>query len=101
MKSATLSGKDLDYWMYRHACKVLDKSPTENEFNTGYSEGKFQFSSDAALLHDLMTQYEIRVQYLAEEWLASTTSASVYGSSPLEAACRLVIISQFGQELAE
>ena len=101
MKSAALSGKDLDYWMYRHACKVLEKTPTDSEFNDGHGQGKFQFSQDASLLQDLMTQYEIRVQFLADEWLASTTSNSVYGATPLEAACRLTVIIHFGAEVSK
>lgn len=101
MKAAELTGRDLDYWMYQHACKVLNKKPTKQEFDQGYGEGKFHFSEDLSLLQELMVTYTIRVQYLAEEWLASNTTSSVYGETPIQAVCRLVVINQFGQDVSD
>ena len=99
MKASTLTGKDLDYWMYRHACQVLDKTPADEEFESAHSQGQFHFSNDPTLLQDLLVQYDIRLQMLAGEWLASTSSSSCYGEHPLEAACRLVVLQQFGANL--
>ncbi|MBL4794443.1 MAG: hypothetical protein JKY24_02810 [Pseudomonadales bacterium] len=99
MKVADLSGKQLDYWMYLHASKVVGKTGTQADFDKGYGKGEFQFSTDKTLLFDLTTTYQIRVQFLADEWLASTTSNSCYGENPLEAACRLVVANTFGSEV--
>ena len=101
MKVADLSGVELDYWMHQHACKVRGTAGTREDFNKGYSEGKFQFSTDKPLLYDLTITYQIRVQLLADEWLASTTNSSFYGETPLEAACRLVVAKSFGSEIKE
>ncbi|MBL4868552.1 MAG: hypothetical protein JKY67_19480 [Pseudomonadales bacterium] len=101
MKVADLTGKELDYWMHQHACRVTGKAGTRKEFDEGYAKGKFQFSTDKPLLYDLTTTYQIRVQMLADEWLASTTKSSFYGENPLEAACRLVVANTFGVEVKE
>ena len=101
MKVADLTGKELDYWMHQHACKVMGKTGTREDFEEGYSEGQFKFSTDKPLLYDLTTTYQIRVQMLADEWLASTTNTSFYGTNPLEAACRLVVANTFGAEVKE
>lgn len=91
MKTANLSGEELDYQMYCHACKVTGKAASRAEFEAGYSKGQFQFQTDKALLLDLLETYRINVQYLAEEWLASNERTSAWGATPLEAACRLVL----------
>ena len=86
-----VSGKQLDYKMYEYACRVLDRKPSVESFEKGYSNGQFHFSTDASLLVDLMQRYKINLQQLAGEWLASTTQGSVYSPNPVEAACRLVL----------
>lgn len=77
--------------MYQHACKVSGKTPSQNEFELGYTEGKFHFHQDKALLLDLIETYKINTQYLAQEWLASTAYGSAWGETPLVAVCRLVL----------
>ncbi len=95
----SLSLKQLDYWMYQHASQLLNEAANQQCFLDGYERGRFHFSSDSALLADLMHQYAINIQQLAGEWLASNTQASIYGSTPTEAACRLVVKLTFGQHL--
>ncbi|MEN8671509.1 MAG: hypothetical protein ACPGZU_09510 [Ketobacter sp.] len=92
MKTSELTGRGLDYEMYRHACKVSGKTPSDAEFEQGYQKGQFHFHQDKALLLDLMETYKINTQYLAQEWLASTTRSSAWGETPLIAVCRLVLI---------
>jgi len=92
MKTSELTGRGLDYEMYRHACKVSGKTPSDAEFEQGYQKGQFHFHQDKALLLDLMETYKINTQYLAQEWLASTTRGSAWGETPLVAVCRLVLI---------
>lgn len=99
MKVSELEGEKLDYWMYRHACQVLDKEHSKGEFEEGYQKGEFRFSTDKAILPDLLELYTINVQRLAGEWLASTPDSSVYGETPILAVCRLVIIMNFGSEV--
>jgi len=101
MKVAELTGKELDYWMYLHACKVVGKTGTRTDFDANYDKGLFHFSTDKPLLFDLATSYQIRVQLLADEWLASTENSSAWGENPLQAACRLVISNAFGREVEE
>ena len=101
MKVANLSGEQLDYWMYQHACKVMEKTASKADFETGYKNGEFQFSTDKALLMDLLQVYNINLQRLAGEWLASTSGHSVYADCPLEAVCRLVVSIQFGNTVEE
>ncbi len=101
MKVANLKGQVLDYWMYQHACKVMDKTASKEAFETGYSTGLFHFSTDKALLVDLMTTYTINIQRLAGEWLASTSGQSYYADCPLEASCRLVVALTFGLEVTD
>lgn len=101
MNVATLEGKQLDYWMYQHACGVLETQPSEAEFESGYAEGRFQFTEDKALLADLMENYTINVQRLAGEWLASTSGHSYYADSPLVACIRLVVALTFGSTVKE
>jgi hypothetical protein len=91
MKINELSGRALDYEMYKHACKVAGKAPTESEFQAGYTQGQFHFHQDKALLLDLVETYKINTQYLAKEWLASNTRSSAWGDTPLVAVCRLVL----------
>lgn len=86
-----LVGQALDYEMYRHACKVTGETPSQGDFESGYSEGRFHFHQDKALLVDLIETYKINVQFLANEWLASTTKGSAWGETPLIALCRLVV----------
>ena len=100
-QTKSLTGKELDYWMYYHACKTLEKTPSRETFETDYTQGKFHFYQDKALLVDLMHQHNIRIQRLAGEWLASTESASAYGDCPLSAACRLVLFIHFGPTTPE
>lgn len=91
-----LEGQGLDYWMYRHAAQSLGRPLSDAEFKQGHEEGRYQFSTDKALLADLMVQHNIRVQMLGGEWLASTETSSQYGTNPIEAACRLVVSQVFG-----
>ena len=100
MNVADLSGEELDYWMYQHACKVMEQSSSKDEFDKGYSNGQFHFSSDKALLADLMETYNINIQRLAGEWLASTDGNSFYGDTPLMAACRLIVALTFGKTVS-
>lgn len=92
MKNAEVKGQDLDYEMYRYACKVSGKTPSEAEFEQGYQKGQFQFQKDKQLLLDMLDTYKVNVQFLADEWLASNTKASAWGETPLVAVCRLVLI---------
>ncbi len=92
MKTSELTGRALDYAMYKHACKVSGRDASEAEFDQGYQQGQFHFHQDKALLLDLVETYKINTQYLAQEWLASTTKASAWGETPLIAVCRLVLI---------
>lgn len=91
MKTSELTGRGLDFEMYRHACKVSGKTPTDAEFDQGYQKGQFHFHQDKALMLDLVETYKINTQYLAQEWLASTTKGSAWGETPLEAVCRLIL----------
>lgn len=100
MNVADLSGENLDYWMYQHACKVLEKGASKEDFDKGYAAGQFGFSTDKALLGDLMETYNINIQRLAGEWLASTAGNSFYGDTPLQAACRLVVALTFGKSVS-
>lgn len=97
MNVANLLGEQLDYWMYCHASKVMGEAPSKGDFEKAYTDGKFHFSADRALLADLMETYNINIQRLAGEWLASTSGNSYYGDTPLIAACRLVIGLTFGK----
>lgn len=101
MNVATLEGKELDFWVYKNACEVLEKKGSKEEFDAGYSEGKFHFHEDKALLADLMETYTINIQRLAGEWLASTSGQSYYADTPLIAACRLVVALRFGTSVSE
>lgn len=101
MNVATLEGKELDFWMYKNACEVLEKNASKEEFDSGYSAGKFHFYEDKALLVDLMETYTINIQRLAGEWLASTSGQSYYADTPLIAACRLVVALRFGSSVTE
>jgi len=92
---ANMQGQTLDYWMYCYAAKILDKKPNQSEFEKGYDTGLYHFCSDKALLFDLMEKYDIRLQMLGREWLASTESHSQFGLNPIEAACRLVVAQAF------
>ncbi len=87
-----ISGKELDYQMYCHGCSVSGRSESKDEFETGYANGQFHFHTDKALLLDLLETYKVNIQFLAQEWLASNTRASAWGETPLEAACRLILI---------
>lgn len=91
-----LSGKALDHQMYLHACKVLQQAHSKNEFEAGYEKGQFHFSTDKSLLVDLLETYQVNVQFLAGEWLASNTQSSAYSASPLEAVCRLILLIKYG-----
>lgn len=92
MNIAEVSGQNLDFEMYQHACRVSGKKPTQAEFDQGYQAGKFRFQQDKELLPDLLETYKINVQFLADEWLASNERASAWGDTPIVAACRLVLI---------
>lgn len=92
MNIAELRGENLDFEMYRHACKVSGKTASKQEFESGYAQGQFHFHQDKAILLDLVETYRINIQYLANEWLASTTKGSCWGETPTIAVCRLVLI---------
>ncbi len=94
-----LSGKDLDYWVYRFAITTVEKKPSLTEFEEAYAKGKFRFTQDKALLCDLMEAYQIRLQLLSDEWLASSEGNSQYGSTPLVAACRWLVSHVFGASI--
>lgn len=91
MNVTELRDQDLDYEMYLHACKVSGKQASKQDFEEKYSQGQYHFHRDKALLLDLIETYKINVQHLAQEWLASTPSASAWGETPLVAVCRLVL----------
>ena len=80
----------LDYQIYQHACKTLEQVASRQDFEQGYAQGQFHFSSQKALLADLLVQYEINLQRLAGEWLASTHNASAYDPAPLPAVLKLI-----------
>jgi hypothetical protein len=82
-------------------CKLRNEASSRETFNAGWEEGRFRFSSDRALLADLMETYQINIQRLAGEWLASTAGNSYYGDTPLLAACRLVVGLSFGKVVAD
>lgn len=92
-----IQGKELDYWMYRHAAQQLGRDISDQEFEQGYEQGLYRFSVDKALLADLMERYDIRMQMLGREWLASTETTSQFGLDPIIAACRLVVSQAFGE----
>ncbi|AUM10943.1 hypothetical protein [Ketobacter alkanivorans] len=92
MKTTELTGQALDFEMYRHACKVSGKQPSQEQFEQGYANGQFHFHQDKALMLDLVETYKINTQYLAQEWLASTDRSSAWGETPLIAVCRLVLV---------
>mgnify|MGYP004064164537 CR=1 FL=1 len=73
--------------MYCHACKVSGKDPSQEEFEAGYQNGQFRFHQDKALFLDLVETYRINTQYLAEEWLASTTSGSAGNGDVVKRSC--------------
>lgn len=89
--------KALDYWMYQHAAKQLSRDKSDADFEDGYAKGLYRFASDKALLADLLERYDIRMQMLGREWLASTEAGSQFGSHPILAACRLVVAQEFGE----
>ena len=91
MKIADLTGEELDYQMYCHACKRAGQTASRSGFEAGYAKGQFQFQRDKTLLLDLLETYRVNVQYLADEWLASNDRASAWGETPLIAACRLIL----------
>ena len=96
MNTEDLSGEELDYQMYRHACNVTGQQASREAFEQGYSQGQFHFHQDKALLSDLLETYKLNVQYLAEEWLASNANGSAWGETPAEATCRLVLALHAG-----
>lgn len=81
---------ELDYQIYQHACQNLAQPANRETFDQGYAQGLFQFSAQKSLLADLLSLYEINLQRLAGEWLASTADASAYGREPLTAALKLI-----------
>jgi hypothetical protein len=85
-----LADAELDYQIYQHACKTLEQSTSREVFEQGYENGLFHFSNQKTLLADLLSIYEIHLQKLAGEWLASTHQASAYGHTPLSAALKLI-----------
>ena len=91
-----LLGQNLDYWMYKHAADQLGLESSVADFEKGYAKGQFRFSTDKALLVDLIERYDIRLQMLGREWLASTETHSQYANDPITAACRLVVSVVFG-----
>lgn len=101
MNVAELSGEQLDYWMYLQACNLMDKTGNKADFDAGYSEGKYHFLDDRALLMDLVETYQMNIQRIAGDWLASSAGSSFYGDSPLVAACRLVVALTYGKTVDE
>ena len=93
---ADLAHEALDYWVYRCAALNLKKAYDPAEFESGYRQGQFRFSEDATLLNDLLETYQIRLQRLADEWLASGTQHSQYGQTALTAACRWLVCYTYG-----
>ncbi len=91
MNFKELAGQELDFAMYQHACQVSGKAADKKEFEVAYEQGKFHFHQDKLLLLDLIETYKINVQFLADEWLASTQIGSAWGNTPLIAVCRLVL----------
>lgn len=94
MNVASLSGKELDSSMYKHACQRLGKSPSEQEFEQGYARGEFHFLEDAALLGELISLYEVNLHRIGGEWLALCTGVACYGATPAEAVCRWVVAAK-------
>lgn len=95
-----LSTKQLDFFMYQHACQTLKKTGSKQEFTDQYQQGQFHFSQDPALLSDILLSYCINIQNLSGDWLASDVNSSAYGTTPTEAACRLVIKNTYGTSLS-
>lgn len=91
MKTVEITGEELDYQMYCHACKVTGQTASRSAFDTGYRQGQFHFQEDKTLLLDLLETYRVNVQFLAQEWLASNDRGSAWGESPLVAVCRLIL----------
>jgi len=86
-----LDGRELDFKLYQLSCQWTNRPTDAAAFEAGYEQGRFHFSEDAAFLADLVSQFELRLQLLAGEWLASTDQHGQYGKTPLEAACRVVL----------
>jgi len=101
MNAAELNGAELDYWMYRHACKATGQSGSRKAFDDGYRTGDFHFSSDKALMADLIQLYGINLHSLSGEWLAFANGMGFYSATPAEAVCRVVVALSFGKDLAE
>lgn len=87
----SLSGKELDSLMYKHACQRLGKTPSQDEFEQGYARGEFHFLADAALLGDLIALHQINLHRVGGEWLAFRDNTGSYGDSPSEAVCRWLV----------
>lgn len=90
VEDAPIGDAALDYQIYQHACKNLEQEASRQAFEQGYAQGQFHFSSQKFLLSDLLTVYEINLQRLAGEWLASTSNDSAYGQQPLQAVLKLI-----------
>lgn len=90
IQSAPIADQDLDYLIYLHACKITQQTPDHAHFIKTHQQGQLNFSTNKHLLADLLELYQINLQRLAGEWLASTDSASSYGPQPLTAALKLI-----------
>lgn len=82
--------KAIDYTLYQHGCTVLNEPTSEARFLEGYQAGKYQFSQSPHLLDALLSIYQINVQTLCGEWLASTENASQFGNTPIESVLGLI-----------
>lgn len=99
MNADSLTGKDLDAWMYKHACQRLGKTPSNQVFEDAYGRGEFHFQGDPALLGELVTLHKINLHHIAEEWLAFQNGTGCYGATPAEAVCRWVVTVFLGKSL--
>lgn len=101
MNVAELAGTELDYWMYQHACKATGQQASRKAFDDGYRMGDFHFSTDKALVSDLVQLYTINLQFLSGEWLAFAKGLGYYAATPIEAVCRVVVALSFGKDVSD
>lgn len=93
-----MKDKTIDYWMYRHACRTHDRRHDNQLFEKGYKEGQYHFTSDAALMTQLIQSYGISLHKLGKEWLALGPDHKYFGQTPMVAVCKVVLADEFRDE---
>lgn len=99
MNASSLSGKELDAWMYKHACRSAGKTHSAQQFEEGYAKGAFHFQEDPALVGEMLGLYGVNLHKLGGEWLAFLNSVGCYGLTPSEALCRWVVSTFWSKDV--